>query len=578
MKYALKPWITPGIIRSIKYRNKLQYKLNKLNPINHLYRVKEIHLKNYKKRLRKLVNAVKNDYFKHKLEEFKNDSRNTWDIINSLLRNKNKASIPDIMIDEGGKKIQGKLNISNKFNDYFLNITKDIELNGYNTNTMNIEKYLTKKVESQFKFNRITEQELDALMLMIKSKPSRGFDNISTYILKKTYESIKGPLLYLVNNSLESGIFPNCFKIAKIVPIFKKENDKYFSNYRPISILPAFSKIFEKCVSEQLHLYFTQNKFLSFSQYGFQKNCSTETAAIEFVDNIKQEIGNKHIPLAIFLDLSKAFDTVNHSILLRKLGHYGIRDTELSWFKSYLSNRKQFVEIDGTESDTKIIKSGVPQGSILGPLLFLIYINDLNDVSKFFKAIFYADDSTLICSLCFEERPSKFHKLCLKGRNDSFINNELNKIVVWLQCNKLKLNIKKTKYMLFHNPQRRVVQEMYPRITIDGNEIEKVEEFNFLGIIINSHCNWNNHIATLSKKISKNIGLLSKLRYILSKHCLKLIYFALIQSYLNYGILLWGFEAQKLFRLQKKAIRIITKSNFLAHTDPLFKKRKNPKD
>ena len=297
-------------------------------------------------------------------------------------------------------------------------------------------------------------------------------------------------------------------------------------------------------------------------------------AVIEFIEYIKHEIGKKHLPIGIFLDLSKAFDTVNHTILLKKINYYGLSNTELRWFTSYLSNRLQYVTIDNIKSDLKPIESGVPQGSILGPLLFLIYINDLNYVSNYFKSILFADDTSLGTSICFEKYPASIHRTCLKNGHQSIINNEIKKIMTWLQANKLTLNIGKTKYMVFHNPQRQINENFLPKIMINNQQIERVNEFVFLGITINSNCNWKNHIFTTSKKISKTIGLLTKLKFMLPKQCLKMIYFALIHSYLNYGILLWGFEAKNIFNLQKKAVRIITKSHYLAHTDPLFKNEK----
>ena len=496
----------------------------------------------------------------------------TWKHINSLISNKNKKRNIEYMLDENGRHIYDKMKIANKFNEYFINTSKLFDTSNKTiSNNVKVDDYLNQSILTEFKFVFINKCQLDKIVQDLNPKQSKGVDNISTYILKKVYPSIWQPLLFLINYSLKYGEVPDSLKIANVIPIYKKDEHTDFSNYRPISILPAFSKIFEKCVQNQLYQYFKNNKLLMNSQYGFQKNCSTEMAVIDFIEYIKTEIGKKHLPIGIFLDLSKAFDTVNHSILLKKLKYYGIHNTELNWFKSYLSNRSQYVTVDSFKSDLKSIISGVPQGSILGPLLFLIYINDLNYVSNFFKAILFADDSTLGTSICFEKYPMKVHKTCNKHGQQSLINNELKKIMTWLRVNKLSLNIKKTKFMIFHNPQRQIRSNDIPKIYIDNIEIEKVDEFNFLGIYINKHCTWKNHIFCISKKISRNIGLLSKLKFLLPKHCLKLIYFALIHSYLNYGILLWGFEAKNIFKLQKKAVRIITKSHFLAHTDPLFK-------
>ena len=296
------------------------------------------------------------------------------------------------------------------------------------------------------------------------------------------------------------------------------------------------------------------------SQYGFRGGHSTELAAFEVVSKIIDEMDKGLLPLNIYLDLSKAFDTIDHQILLGKLAFYGIRGKSLDLFKSYLTSRKQYVEIDGKRSSSTNIKTGVPQGSILGPLLFIIYINDLPMSSQLFEFIIYADDTTL----------SGILKTRYTDIDILHINSELDKISDWLKTNKLSLNVNKTKMMLFYQPQRKVD---IPKLKMNNTEITIVDEFDFLGITLDKHLTWKPHIHKISNKISKTIGILNRIKTYLPQNAKLNIYNSLILSYLHYGILLWGhandFNRPKL--LQKKAVRIITNSNYLAHSEPIFK-------
>ena len=229
----------------------------------------------------------------------------------------------------------------------------------------------------------------------MKNKKSRGADNISNQLLKTIKQELCKPLTIIINQMIETGVYPEKFKISKITPIYKKNERTNIANYRPISLLPTLSKIFERVIHTQLYTYFDENKLLSEQQYGFREKHSTELAAVKLVDYINHEMDIGNTPEAIFIDLSKAFDTLNFDILIHKLQFYGLSGNSLALMKSYVTGRMQYVLFNKTKSDLAIITTGIPQGSILGPLLFSIYVNDIINSSDKLQYLLYADDTTL---------------------------------------------------------------------------------------------------------------------------------------------------------------------------------------
>jgi len=461
------------------------------------------------------------------------------------------------------QQINDKHVIANGFNEYFSKIGPKLSNTIPKHKDKNIMLYLKEQFNCSFKFESLENKDVAEIIHKLNAKHSYGQDSISTVLLKQIASVIVPILTLIINQSLSTGIFPDKLKVAKIIPLFKKDDQHTFDNYRPISLLPAISKVFEKAVYLQLYDYLTKNNLLYKSQYGFRTLHSTETASLEIIDIITKNLDDDKIPLGIFLDLSKAFDTLNHEILIEKLNYYGIQNTELKWFNNYLTDRLQFVNFDNVNSDMLPITTGVPQGSILGPLLFIVYMNDIHKASTHFHAILFADDTNLTSTLCsFNSDPNT----SLSSR----INKELKNIQIWLEINKLSLNVTKTKYMIFHNRQRNIIDRI-PKLELNGQNIERVTEFNFLGLTIDQHLTWNAHIQKISNKISRSIGIMNRLKRFLPQSILRTLYNSLILPHIQYSLLAWGNKSKRVFKLQKRAVRLITCSKYNAHTEPLFK-------
>ena len=341
------------------------------------FTIEKAKLKEYCKRYRNLKNKIKRDYYNNLFNRHKNDIKKTWESINQVLgRNLNKSNYPESF------KINGEaVNIENAvhhFNNFFTDIGPNLSNSIPQNENIDFKTFLGPSTDNNlYEFIEIGCDEVANTIQSLPSKRSSGRDGLSSILIKQLKDQLVQPLTFLINQSIRESIFPNDLKIAKVIPLFKKGDKELIDNYRPISLLPVISKIYERVLFNQLMTIFTGNDLFHGSQYGYRSNHSTQLAALELVDRVTKALESKDSEhsLAVFMDLSKAFDTIDHEILLQKLSHYGLGPKSLLLLRSYLSDRKQFVSINGFESDLRNISTGVPQGSILGPLLFImIYI------------------------------------------------------------------------------------------------------------------------------------------------------------------------------------------------------------
>ena len=522
------------------------------------YPILQNNLRVFNSILKGIIREAKIKHYNNLFNQYRGDIQMTWKTISEIICKSNykRKELEKIIIDS--KVISDKGDICTRFNEFFTNIGPKLADKIDSGKKKSFDVYLKKRVLTSFTFSLVDHNVTSKCVSSLASKSSSGHDGISLKLLKCLSSALVKPLTLIINQSLLTGIFPTKLKIARVLPSFKKYDVTLMDNYRPISLLTSTSKLFEKIVFTQLYNYFHENQLFYPSQYGFRKMHSTELAALELTDRILKDIDERNVSLAIFMDLSKAFDTLDHQILLTKLNFYGIGGLALDWFSSYLTGRKQYVEVDGVKSGLLPLSTGVPQGSILGPLLFLIYMNDIPNANEDFKYILYADDTTL------------FSTIQVLATTPFDVNNQLTQIYDWLAVNKLSLNIKKTKYIVFHAINKDI-DGLIPELKINDIIIERVENFNFLGLIFNEHMFWKHHINTIANKLIKLSGILNKLKRFLPGYILRTLYFSMVQSRLLYGILAWGFDHQRLVKIQKRFIRIISLSTYNAHTEPWFK-------
>ena len=394
-----------------------------------------------------------------------------------------------------------------------------------------------------------TEEEIHEIITGLNNWKSSDFP---IKIIKKLSHVLSPVLASQFNMLMAKGCFPASLKLGKITPIYKKGNEELLENYRPVSTLPIFGKIFEKVLYSRLYNFLSSQGILHDSQFGFRRGHSTSHALNYSVNHIQQSLKNGNHVLGIFIDLSKAFDTIDHSILLCKLNAYGIRGQALKLLESYLSNRKQYVGILDETSETLPVLFGVPQGSCLGPLLFLIYINDLTNSDKKSSFVLFADDTNIFVA-------AKSRQLAYENAN-----KVLHLVYRYMLANKLHINSGKSCYIEFLKSPLRNDEVLLPppcQININGTNLKQVHETKFLGVTIDENLNWNTHREQLAKKLASCSGLLNRIKDNIPTSLHKDLYHTLFESHLSYGITVWGGASNKklepLFKMQKMCLRIM---------------------
>ncbi len=550
-----KPWVTTSLKKSILKKHSLFVKYLK-------DRTKESKEKYscYRNILTSCLRSSKNDYFKELFNKKSTRITKMWSVLGGFLnpkRHKRENAIKSLLYD--GEILQDNSKVANALNLHFCNIGKNIASKIKQPNK-DYSKYLLNPIQNTFYLSLVDESEVTKEIQNLKVKKSPGNDDIRPGIIKTSCSILARPLTHVFNVSFSSGIMPDVWKIAKVIPIFKSGEKNLPGNYRPISLLSCFEKILERLLARRIISFLKKHSILYKLQFGFREGHSTTHALLELLEELYSNLDKGNTCIGIFLDLTKAFDTIDHDILLYKLQHYGFRGKIHEWFSSYLTNRKQFTFANGEKSTLGQITKGVPQGSVLGPILFTIYVNDMPNSTKLVPRLF-ADDTNVF----------NFGQNIPQLIDET--NTELHQLDDWLKANMLKVNTAKTNYCLIRSSSNKCANETH-KIKM-GDILNQSDDTKYLGVVLDTQLSWEKQINKIRSEIIKYTSMFSKLRYYVPKACLTTLYDALVLSKIAYGFEAYGCAAAKSLKelqvLQNRILRILQFKDYRYPTNALHK-------